>query len=509
MTTTNIYTSCEATSSTPVPSCAAHRLDSEQRKRLAVQALARSRAVTELAGSHQVSRKFVYQQAEKASEALDEAFAPFSDDEQVLFYLPVTKAWLRQVVLGLVLLCHSSFRGVVEFFRDLLDHSLSVGTVHNIVSQAVSQAHAINAQQDLSPIEAGTHDELFQTGQPVLAGIDLDSSYCYLLAAEAQRDAETWGIHLLDLAEHGLQPDYTVADGGQGLRAGQALAWPEVPCWGDVFHGLRPMVHLSQRLERRAYASMAQVEKLEQKMERAKQQRRGRSLSKKLAQARCQQTRAIDVADQVRTLAHWLQQDILGVSGPQAETRQQLYDFVVQAMRQLEEDDKKRIGPVRRTLENQRDTLLAFARQLDQELEQLAQRFEVPLSLVRDLLHLQTLDPAKPGHWQREAQLRQKLHGQFYFIQEAVIEAMHRVHRSSSLVENFNSRLRSYFFLRRHVGTGYLDLLRFFLNHRTFLRSEHPQRVGKSPAELMTGKKHAHWLELLGFTRFCRTAEAA
>ena len=67
------------------------------------------------------------------------------------------------------------------------------------------------------------------------------------------------------------------------------------------------------------------------------------------------------------------------------------------------------------------------------------------------------------------------------------------------MVENLNSRLRSYFFLRRHLGTDYLHLLQFFLNHRRFLRSEHSERAGKSPAELLTGQPHAHWLDMLGF----------
>jgi hypothetical protein len=82
---------------------------------------------------------------------------------------------------------------------------------------------------------------------------------------------------------------------------------------------------------------------------------------------------------------------------------------------------------------------------------------------------------------------------------------MDETHRSSSMVENLNGRLRNYFFLRRQLGQGYLDLLRFFLNHRTFTRSERPERTGKSPAELMTGKPHPHWLELLGFERFRRS----
>ena len=94
----------------------------------------------------------------------------------MLFYLPVTKAWLRQVVLGLVRLCHSSFRGVIGFFRDLLDQPIALGTVHNIVAEAVVEARRINARQDLSRVRAGSHDELFQAHQPVLVGIDLDST---------------------------------------------------------------------------------------------------------------------------------------------------------------------------------------------------------------------------------------------------------------------------------------------------------------------------------------------
>ena len=46
------------------------------RKDLAVQALARSATVSDLSTGHGVSRKFVYQQANKARHALDDAFPP-------------------------------------------------------------------------------------------------------------------------------------------------------------------------------------------------------------------------------------------------------------------------------------------------------------------------------------------------------------------------------------------------------------------------------------------------
>ncbi|MBT2795010.1 hypothetical protein [Paraburkholderia strydomiana] len=54
--------------------------------------------------------------------------------------------------------------------------------------------------------------------------------------------------------------------------------------------------------------------------------------------------------------------------------------------------------------------------------------------------------------------------------------------RSSALVENLNSRLRNYFTLRRHLGNPYLDLLRFFLNHRRIPRSRRAERKGKESA---------------------------
>jgi len=93
---------------------------------MAVQALGRSETISDLAAQHEVSRKFVYQQAHKARAALDDAFSSVVPDNEVLFELAVTKTWLHQVIVGLPLICRSSYRGVVEFMRDLLGIPLSL-----------------------------------------------------------------------------------------------------------------------------------------------------------------------------------------------------------------------------------------------------------------------------------------------------------------------------------------------------------------------------------------------
>ncbi len=63
---------------------------------------------------------FVYGQTHKAAAALDNAFLSAMPDHEVLLEVAVTKAWLRQVIVGLTLICRSSYRGIVEFMRDLL-----------------------------------------------------------------------------------------------------------------------------------------------------------------------------------------------------------------------------------------------------------------------------------------------------------------------------------------------------------------------------------------------------
>jgi hypothetical protein len=273
-----------------------------------------------------------------------------------------------------------------------------------------------------------------------------------------------------------------------------------------VFHALYNLGPLARYLENRAYEAMDVLAKLERRQATA-QRRHGRkdqSLARKLSGARSAEAKAIALADGVALLAHWLREDILAVVGPEFAIRRDLFDFVVAELRARESACPHRIRPVRTLLENQRDDLLAFAVELDRDLTTLAQEWQISMTTAREVLRVQSLPTWDPTRWRREAALRETLRGRYHGVCAGVRELSERVVRASSLVENLNSRLRTYFFLRRQLGEDYLTLLQFFLNHRRYLRSDDPRRVGKSPAELLTGEPHAHWLELLGYTRFSR-----
>ncbi len=68
----------------------ASSLGPNQRKQLALNVLQRTQPVSHLAQDNGVSRKFLYQQAAKASEGLDQTFAPSAKGEDILFYLPIS-----------------------------------------------------------------------------------------------------------------------------------------------------------------------------------------------------------------------------------------------------------------------------------------------------------------------------------------------------------------------------------------------------------------------------------
>jgi hypothetical protein len=493
-------------------SCAAHSLNSIKRQEIGIQAIGGYTPISHVADRYGVSRKFVYKQKEKALEGIAQAFnQPTSKDEKVLFYIPVTKKWLTQVLLALIFICRASYQGVIEFFRDILDCDISKGTVHNVVYEHLQKAKKVNLEQDLSDVKEGLHDEIYQAGDPVLVGCCARSTYCYLLKLEDTCDANAWGVHLLDLKKkQRLAPDFTVIDGGQAARKGQKDAWPGIPAHGDTFHALKPFLELVCYLENRAIDALKIIEELNHKIRHPRGQWKDDDkrliLYQKLLKAEEAGKKAVSLSDDLTILYRWLKNDILSLVGPSHADRKELLQFLVEQLRQREALCPHKIEPVRKYLENHNDNLLEFVPLMEMCFYEIAHEFEVPLSAVLAVYQMKGLSSSSQRRWEKYTELQAQLGQKFYWIESMVDELLARTVRANSLVENINSRLRTYFTLRRELGNEYLEFLQFFLNHRRFMRSKYAERVGKSPTELLTGEKHKHWLEMLGFELFKQAA---
>lgn len=242
------------------------------------------------------------------------------------------------------------------------------------------------------------------------------------------------------------------------------------------------------------------------KMERARQGGKYQRHTHKLGIAKKREARMRGLSESIDILVSWMEHDILNKAGPPPDIRGELFDFVVAELQKLETLHPHRIKPVRVALENQKNQLLAFADVLNRKFHSIADEFSCSLDTVWKLCELQRCHYLGDTYAIRQLPLVDALGDQFDPMEDAVLHALDTTERTSSMVENLNSRLSPYFFLRREIGFGYLDFLRFYLNHTPFLRSERPARVGKTPTELLTGKQHPHWLEMLGFKRFKRAA---
>jgi hypothetical protein len=484
----------------------AERLSSSDKKTLALEAMSQRQTITDLSKENDVSRKFIYAQKEKAVAAVNDAFDEAKDEEKILFHLPVTKSWINQVILSLALDCRGCFRGIMRSLKSLLDFDISIGSISHVVKSKIENAMTINQKHDLSAVKLATIDELFHQNKPVLAGVDITSLYCFLLTKASSRDGDTWGIHLLDLKKQGLQPERFIADDGSGLHAGLAIAFPEVPCDMDHFHISKRLTELRRYLRNRLKTAKTYLDDMYGKMEKAKACGNPHQYSRKLGLAKKHYAKMYGLSKESDILISWMEHDVLNKAGPNRQTREMLYEFIVEEFERLQVIHPHRIKEVVTYLKNQQPHVFGFVDVLQTKFEGIAKRFGCSVDIIWKICQLQRCDQSGMNYAVRVVSFYDLFGEKFDAIEDAVITAMNTTERTSSMVENLNSRIRPYFELRQEIGYGYLELLRFYLNHVEFMRSDKPHRAKKTPTQLLTGKEHAHWLELLGFKCFKRAA---
>ena len=133
---------------------------------------------------------------------------------------------------------------------------VSYGTIQQMLVEAEGRAARFNAQVSLGGVEAGALDEMFSQGEPVLAGVDLDSGYLFGLSLSATRDGEAWAELLREGQAQGLGLSVVVKDAARGIAAGVSEVFPRAEQRDDCFHVLYEMHKVRRRLERRAYAAI-------------------------------------------------------------------------------------------------------------------------------------------------------------------------------------------------------------------------------------------------------------
>lgn len=480
------------------------RIPSETKCAIALQALSQKQTITELSKLYHCSRTTVHKQKNKALEAANKAFE--EEKDKILFYIPVTKAFIHMVIIALFLICGSSYRGIIFFLETIFDYPISLGSVFNVIDTAADKATSINDSYDLNAIETSAADELYHRNKPILSVVDIDSRFCAFLAKADNRDQDTWGIHLFDLQARGYAPRTSILDGAKGLIKGHEIALPNTLLRYDQFHFISDLKDCGRFLKNQVASSTTAALKLFNRKEKSRNEQKTLELSAALSESLAVLEDLEKTHETFKLLAQWLQHDVLQLSGHNPQDRTMLYDFIVSEMTVLAEQHPHRIDDIVTSLNHQREALLGVSHALNDAFTGLAKKFHVSIEALWAVCYTARYGMDSCKYNERSSELEFLIGEQYDEIEDEVLLILEQTHRCSSMVENLNSRVRPYLDERKSVSQKILNLIQFYLNHKPFMRSKHERLVDKTPAESLTGKLHKPWLEMLGFELFKRQA---
>ena len=211
---------------------------------------------TALSEVYEISRPTVYAAGATAQSVLRAHFdRPLLQGAAV--DVRVDDAQLRRALVALRVLAPNAIRPIEDLLPLLYPGvKVSYGTIQQRLVEAEGEAARFNAKASLGAVKSGALDEMFSQGEPVLAGVDLDSGYLFGLTLSATRDGGAWAELLREGQGQGLELSVVVKDAAKGIASGVREVFPHAEQRDDCFHVLYEMNKVRRRLERRAYAAI-------------------------------------------------------------------------------------------------------------------------------------------------------------------------------------------------------------------------------------------------------------
>lgn len=462
--------------------------------------------ISSLSNEFDISRKAVYRARDEAHAALQSLIAEHLQPE-VITTVGVTVEQLQRTIVALATTAPNSIRAIEQLIPLLYPGcKVSYGYIQGVIVRARQQAQTFNCQVPLTSITSVALDEMFSQGDPVLAGIDLDSGYLFSLSHETCRDGDTWENVLNEAKARGMHPAHVIKDGARGIANGVTRAFPESEQRDDAFHALYIAGKAVRRAEQRAYHYIAREEEMLQRAYRPDAPddalRRWWRIADKCERAMAQYE---DAARALRAL-HAAFGCVCRKTG-ELMTAGMAQAELQRAVRLLRQAQHKECDKAATYLENRLQGLTLATAALHRQLLECMPRYsQEQVGLACRFFEARRELEKAPKH-KRQA-LSQELLGSYRLLLQQLgnqecDQLMRRVevllgkrHRASSAIEGFNATLRSYLYVRKGVNQGFLELFKAWHNLR-------PRRWGKhrgtSAYEKLTGKTVDDWLTLLGF----------
>jgi hypothetical protein len=451
------------------------------------------KSISELARQHETNRQFVYDQQEKVMEVLE---CSFDICPQQIPSLVLSNEMLEKIVFGCMVICKGSTEDTQEFFEQVVGIHVATGKISSIINRIAEKAEQFNRSIPLGQIKAGAHDEIFQAGKPVLVGVDVYSTYIYLMKASDTRDATDWGVALLEKVDNGLSLESSVNDAATGLKKGVTDVFVGINMQSDVFHAEHKVGLGISNLERAAYKAIRRDYDLERKWLKTCGKNKDKYYDEYL-QAHGKAAKAVEIYDKANILYEWIRESFQ-IGGASYEERIYAMEYAVRELGGLEHSNAYLNDGIK-YLSDHKQGLLQFVESAYKQMKIISEQTGVSEDILHWMWEQKKYSVESQQYNIMEVQIGTSLMGQYEYIHKKFHEMMDKVVRASSIVECINSLIRPYLFLKRTVNGKFLDLLQFYFNTRKYKRSRHNERIGRSPLELLMGKEYQQPLGILGY----------
>lgn len=463
--------------------------------------------ITQLARNYVVSRWFIYYCYVHFLLAVEQCSCLEQQVKAESAY--VCPLELEYLVLTVYLDTESSVSGVRRSLEDLFKTPVSEGQIAKFLTKHGGMLSATE-ERELPVVLSFEGDEMFGHAHPVLVTIEPHSGYILVLTGVERRDKATWNRCWLDLfdAESG-EVKRVISDHGKGLVGAINETFCGEVFQEDLFHVMTRLGHLLWVLERKAYKMIRLEYEAEARYQKAKPEEQG-DLGEAYEQAWQVAHQQITVYDSYLPLFRALQRvlEIVNEETGALRRKAEVQEEIEVILELMEELDSEAVTQGVAYFRKHLATLLPYFDDLAVAEELLAAQIpDADIGRILNLLYyyqtqchtacgkrLQALR-ARIGFW--EEGLSEWLgKAEFERLYGIVSAQLSRILRSSSMVENTNSRLRRFFDAARgQMSQERLNLIRHYLNHKVYTRG---RRAGFSPRQLFFQEDSPiHWLEAL------------
>lgn len=408
--------------------------------------------------------------------------------------IEVTEKLIKRSIISSALDGRAPIEGIQRMLETNFGVHVSIGEISNVIKEASKQAAIFDDQIDLSKIKIGANDEIFQGDRPVLTGIDLKSTYIYLLEEASNRTADTWEIYMEDRKEKGLNLEETINDGAMALMLGVSNVFKGIEIQLDVFHATLSIGRQITIIGRKAYALIDKEEKLERQVKKKGSRKK---TEEKLKKIRTEVEEAIKNYDILNILLKWLR-ELLKFTGYTEEVTKELIEYIVDEIEKNANNNSNLKKHIKGFRENS-EFVLTYIKMLKKGMEKESKEKNIEIEAYEMMYKQLAYDWKSEEYQEIEYKLVKLLMEEYDRARASFNELLNGTKKASSLVENLNSRIRTYMNIKRIVPTNFFVLMKVYFNTKRFRRSRIEERVGKSPLELLTGEKQPNFLEAIGF----------